>query len=84
MKVHPEFSDTMKMARCLAQEWWEDTLAGQARGRYEGGSATAAIFAMKNQFPDDYRDRREHYVEVTDTVEIEYIDHVGYEVLDEG
>lgn len=57
--TYPDFSDALKLARVHAQVWWEDTMQGQARGKYEGSNATAMIFAVKNQFPDDYRDRRE-------------------------
>lgn len=46
-------------ARGHAQEWWETTGQGQSRGKYDGGSAASLTFMMKNQFPDDYRDRRE-------------------------
>ncbi|MGL4566031.1 MAG: hypothetical protein ACRCVD_12110 [Halioglobus sp.] len=58
MEQHPPFSDAMKRSRMAALEWWEATGQGQARGTIEG-NATAMIFMMKNQFPDDYRDRRE-------------------------
>lgn len=81
MDEHDEFFDAMKASRHAAQQWWEDTLQMQARGELESGaSATAAIFAMKNQFPDDYRDRREHKVEAN-VVELDFL---GYEDGDEG
>lgn len=74
---HPEFSDAMKLSRQLAQMWWEDTLAQQARGELPGGNATAAIFAMKNQFPDDYKDRRE--IEHTGELKLVEVDFMGFD-----
>jgi transposase len=77
MDVQPAFSDALKRSRQMAQQWWEKTLKGQSRGKYDGGSATAAIFAMKNQFPDDYRDRREHQVDTTQTIELNFLGFDG-------
>jgi transposase len=77
MDVQPAFSDALKRSRQMAQQWWEKTLKGQARGKYDGGSATAAIFAMKNQFPDDYRDRKEHKVDATQLVELNFLGFDG-------
>jgi hypothetical protein len=77
MDKKPDFSDAMKQSRHMAQLWWEDTLQGQSRGAFEGGNATAAIFAMKNQFPDDYRDRREHQVDTTQTIELNFLGFDG-------
>lgn len=77
MRNDPDFSDTMKRAREIAMAWWEETLKGQATGTVDGGSATAAIFAMKNQFPDDYRDRKE--LKVDAEVGVFEIDFQGYD-----
>lgn len=77
MDVHPEFLNAMKESRHHAMKWWEQTLEGQARGKYPGGSASAAIFAMKNQFPDDYKDRREHKVEAEQLVELNFMGFDG-------
>ena len=75
--VHPDFSDALKVSRGKAMEWWEDTLQGQARGRFEGANATSAIFAMKNQFPDDYRDRKE--VKHDGELKLVEVSFTGYE-----
>jgi hypothetical protein len=77
MEKHPEFLDAMKRSRLAAMQWWEDTLMDQARGRVIGGSTTAAIVAMKNQFPDDYKDRRE--VDVSGQLKVVTVDFVGFE-----
>ena len=76
MDNHEEFSVAMKRARELAMGWWEKVLMGQATGKFDGKSATAAIFAMKNQFPDDYRDRKEHKIDAE--VGVFEIDFQGY------
>jgi transposase-like protein len=55
---HPEFSDAIKKARDLAMSWWENTLRRQAT-MPNGGSTAAAVWAMKNQFREDYADRHE-------------------------
>ncbi len=71
---YPEFYDAIKDAKDYAQEWWEETLQLQAR---EGtGNATAAIFAMKNMFPDDYRDRKEHHIDAE--IGVHEINFTGY------
>jgi transposase-like protein len=80
MDVYPDFSYAMKRSRQEAQEWWEGVLRKQATGEAEtGASATAAIFAMKNQFPDDYRDKRELDVDVG-VFEIDFMGADDYEV----
>ncbi len=77
MEEYPDFSDAMKKARHLAQQKWEQILMDQATtGK---GNATAAIFAMKNQFPDDYRDRYEQRVEGEVYHEIDFTGYDGRE-----
>lgn len=73
----PEFSYAMNLSRAMAMEWWEKTLQGQALGEIPGGSATAAIFAMKNQFPDDYKDRRE--VDHSGELKVVEVSFLGYD-----
>jgi hypothetical protein len=51
-----EFSDTLKEAELLSQVWWENAGQLAAIGNVEGFNSTAWIFAMKNRFPDRYRD----------------------------
>ena len=80
MDIHPEFLDAIKRARGHAQQWWEDTGQEQARGDIQG-NATAMIFMMKNQFPDDYRDRRE--VDHSGELKVVAIDFTGFEEDDD-
>lgn len=54
----PEFSAVIKRGRLLSESWWVSLLARLASGKQDG-NVTAAIFALKNRFPNDYRDRRE-------------------------
>lgn len=81
MDYNPDFSDAIKLARQHAQEWWEETGQGQSRGRFEGSNATAMIFMMKNQFPDDYRDRRE--IDHSGELKIVELDFTGYDDSDD-
>ena len=75
MEDHQPFREAVFEAQARAQTWWEDRLRQQALE----GNASSTQFAMKNMFPDQYRDRREMVVEERDTFEIEYIDMVGYQ-----
>lgn len=57
-KVHPEFSDSIKIAMQLAQSWWEEQ--GQiGLGMGKDFNATAFIFQMKNRFRADYTEKVE-------------------------
>lgn len=76
MDEHPEFSDAMKKSRELAMQWWEERM--QSMALTGEGNATAMIFAMKNQFPDDYKDRKEHKVEA-DLELYHELDFTGYQ-----
>jgi len=52
-----EFSETVKKGRELSFAWWSAHLRKQS---VEGkGNVTATIFAMKNRFPEHYKDRHE-------------------------
>lgn len=69
---YPELADALELAQELSQAHWEGILKDQATG-HSDGNATSAIFAMKNMFPDNYRDRREYQVEQKQTVEINFL-----------
>jgi len=55
-KVHPEFSHALKQARFLRVKALENKLLSADVGPH----VTAAIFALKNAMPDEWRDRIEH------------------------
>lgn len=59
---HSEFLQAKKDGFSASRKFWEDTMADQARGKING-SSTALIFALKNRFPKDYRDRTEQKVQ---------------------
>jgi len=75
-ETHAEFADACTRAREVALHWWEQTARNQTAGINNGNSGTL-IFAMKNQFPDDYRDRREHQVDAKQTVELNFLGYDG-------
>lgn len=67
-KVHPEFSDAIKIARQKCQRWWEtQSRMGLHTGRGEGFSQAQWIFNMKARF--GYRDKQE--IDVTHDGKIE-------------
>ncbi|QKV17844.1 helix-turn-helix domain-containing protein [Oricola thermophila] len=55
---HPDFADTIKLARAKRQLFLERRLLSAK----EGPVVTSSIFALKNAAPDDWRDKREHEV----------------------
>jgi hypothetical protein len=58
-----EFSDAIKVGRAKGQALWEERLSAQA-ATGEGNTA-AMIFAMKNLYQDDWRERQEVKQETT-------------------
>ena len=65
------FSEAVNKCRQGVVRNLERSMLGQAAGEVNG-NATAGIFMLKNLAPDQYRDRREHTVEVNTTVELNY------------
>lgn len=59
---HSEFLQAKKEGFAASRVFWEQTMADQATGKING-SSTALIFALKNRFPKDYRDRTEQKVQ---------------------
>lgn len=55
---YEEFSDAMKVGHAKAADYWEGVLTKIAVDG--GGSAAAAIFALKNRASDEWRDKQEH------------------------
>jgi hypothetical protein len=56
MDTHPDFFDAIKKGRAKGQATWEKRLASMAIEG--GGNATAIIFAMKNLYQDDWREKQ--------------------------
>lgn len=54
----PEFSEAINVGRAKAAQIWEERLTTLAVTGT--GNATATIFALKNRFPDQWRDKQEH------------------------
>lgn len=75
-EVYPDFSDACTRAREAAMLWWDGVAKKQALGLTEGGSTGALMFMMKNQFPDDYRDRKE--VKHDGDLKLVTVDFLGY------
>lgn len=57
---NPEFRDAIKAALVASQAWWERNGRAGTFGETEGFNATSYIFQMKNRFPDDWRDKKQH------------------------
>lgn len=53
-KKHPEFADTIKLARVKRQLFLE----GKLLGAKDGPTVTSSIFALKNAAPDDWREKQ--------------------------
>ena len=54
---HERFSDALKIGRAKGQLVWEQTLRAQALTN--SGNTGAIVFAMKNLYRDDWRDKVE-------------------------
>ena len=63
---HPEFADAVKMGQAKRQLFLETRLLGAA----EGAKVTAAIFALKNANPEEWRDK--HDVEHSGQVAVNF------------
>ena len=56
MKIHPEFSDAVKLGLQKSQFWWEKKGRLATFGEVPGFNATSYIFQMKNRFRDEWND----------------------------
>lgn len=54
---YPQFLDAINMGRAIGMALWEERLTVQALE--SPGNTAALIFAMKNLYQDDWRDRHE-------------------------
>lgn len=68
----PEFAEAKREGELHARKFWENLLIRQAAGHING-SNSALIFALKNKFPKEWRDKQE--VEHSGDVSIS----IGYE-----
>ena len=65
-----EFSDALKVAYEAGLAWWERKGREATFGGVEGFNATSYIFQMKNRFREDWKDKHDHQVDLTGSVEI--------------
>ena len=70
--AHKDFANALKMVKDYSLANYDTLLMDLAKGDIQG-NATAAIFLGKNQFPKEYRDRHEHFVETTKPVIINFL-----------
>ena len=62
---NPEFLDALEKAREKSMSWYSKTFRGQHLPKDKDGNTmppaniAGVIFQAKNQFPDDYKDRRD-------------------------
>lgn len=60
MEQNPEFSEAVSRAKAKRAMWWETCLRTIAKEGGGPGSATAAVFGIKNAAPEDFKDKQEH------------------------
>lgn len=61
--LHPDFLGAKGIAFTKSRQVWEKILIGGTTGKIKNYNATSAIFALKNRFPKEWRDRREIEIE---------------------
>lgn len=66
---HPDFAAACQKAKAGCAAWWEARL--RERAIAGEGSATAAIFGVKNMAPDDWADRQQ--TEVAGSLEVRVV-----------
>lgn len=79
-KVHADFSASIKRGRARGAKVWEDRLVKLAEKNE--GNATGVIFALKNRFPESWRDKTE--TEHSGGVRVSRIELVGVRPGDDG
>lgn len=57
-KRHPEFALAREIGESFMRDKWEKIAQDTSSGAVKGNAATI-IFALKNYFPDEYKDKRE-------------------------
>jgi len=78
IRVHPEFSEAVSRARPARVKWLEDKLLKSRKG----AETTAAIFALKNAAPYEWRDQK--YTQVNQNVKIEKLTDEQLDLLIAG
>lgn len=54
-KLHPEWAEAVELGQLVCMYTWEKIIIGQANGTVKGIPATT-IFALKNYFPDKFKE----------------------------
>ena len=67
IQAHAEFADAVARARAARVTWWERKL-GRSR---KGAETSAAIFALKNADPTEWRDQK--FTQVSHTVSVDML-----------
>ncbi len=75
-RLHPEFHDAIKEAQHAALAYWQGIAQEIAAGDRKA-NALAMIFSLKNQFPDDFRDRTENTTTVKHQFSEGFEDFIG-------
>lgn len=57
-KIYPEFGAAADIGKICRLREWEGIINASATGKSKGNAASI-IFALKNYFPDNYKDKRE-------------------------
>jgi predicted DNA-binding transcriptional regulator AlpA len=79
---HPKFRDAVSLAQDGMSAWFAKTFRDAGIGEIPNANSGCLIFAAKNQCPNDFRDRREHTVEVKDHVEINFLGFDGEDIIE--
>ena len=64
--VHPDFSLAVRKGKAKCAAWWEQRGRDIAEKGGGSGSATLAIFGMKNMAADDWREKSEVDIKLPD------------------
>lgn len=78
---NPDFSDALKAGQAAAALWWERTLRNNAQTGE--GSASAAIFGVKNRSQEEWRDKIEQDITSSDG-SMSPVDQIAIEVISEA
>lgn len=71
---HKEFKLAKEIGESHSRLFWEKVLIAGSLGKVKGYNATSVIFALKNKFPKEWRDRREIEIESSSDNSLEDVD----------